>query len=108
MIIVSQDYFPGSSGLHFANPIPQEYSIPKAEIDTAINQAVQEAAEKGFHGHANTPFILSRIKELTKGSSLPANRALIKSNVAVAARVAVELSRLRTDAGRSTLQSASK
>ncbi|CZR50350.1 related to carbohydrate kinase, contains PfkB domain [Phialocephala subalpina] len=81
------------SGIHFANPIPVEYSIPKAEIDVAINQAVKEAAEQGFHGHANTPFILSRIKELTKGNSIPANRALIESNVAMAARVAVELAR---------------
>ncbi len=67
--------------------------MQKAEIDTAINQAVQEAAEQGFHGHANTPFILSRIKELTHGSSLPANRALIESNVAMAAKVAVQLSK---------------
>jgi pseudouridine-5'-phosphate glycosidase/pseudouridine kinase len=83
--------------LLFANPIPEEFSIPKDEIDVAINQAVSEAAEQGFHGHANTPFILSRIKELTKGNSLPANRALIESNVAMATAVAVELSMLRED-----------
>jgi len=77
----------------FANPIPEEYSIPKAEIDIAINQAVQEAAEQGIHGHANTPFILARIKELTKGNSIPANKALIESNVKMAAQVAVELAK---------------
>ncbi|KAG4431412.1 hypothetical protein IFR05_013104 [Cadophora sp. M221] len=87
------------SGLLFANPIPEEFSIPKAEIDIAINQAVQEAAEQGFHGHANTPFILARIKDLTKGNSLPANKALIESNVAMAARIAVELSALRKAKG---------
>lgn len=81
----------------FANPIPEEYSIAKAEIDIVINQAVQEAAEQGFHGHANTPFILARIKELTKGNSIPANRALIESNVAMAAKVALELSKLKKD-----------
>jgi hypothetical protein len=80
------------SGLLFANPIPEKFALPKAEIDFAIDQAVREAAEQGFHGHTNTPFILSRIKELTKGNSLPANRALIESNVAMAAKVAVELS----------------
>jgi pseudouridine-5'-phosphate glycosidase/pseudouridine kinase len=83
--------------LLFANPIPEEYSIAKAEIDIVINQAVQEAAEQGFHGHANTPFILARIKELTKGNSIPANRALIESNVAMAAKVALELSKLKKD-----------
>ena len=85
------------SGLLFANPIPYEHSIPKAEIDVAINQAVQEAADQGFHGHTNTPFILARIKELTKGNSIPANRALIESNVMMAAKVAVELSKLKTN-----------
>lgn len=93
----SQNFFWGSSGLLFANPIPEEFSIPKNEIDFAIEQAVKEAAEQGFHGHANTPFILARIKELTKGNSLPANRALIESNVAVATRVAVELSQIREE-----------
>jgi len=77
----------------FANPIPEEFALQKADIDAAIDQAVQEAAEQGFHGHANTPFILSRIKELTHGNSLPANRALIESNVAMAAKVAVEFSK---------------
>ncbi|KAG9231132.1 Indigoidine synthase A like protein-domain-containing protein [Amylocarpus encephaloides] len=79
------------NGISFANPIPAEFSIPKVEIDAAINQAVQEAADQGFHGHANTPFILSRIKALTEGKSIPANRALIQSNVRMAAKVAVEL-----------------
>jgi len=74
-----------------ANPISEEFSIPKHEIDVAINQAVKEAAEQGFHGHANTPFILARIKDLTKGKSIPVNRALIQRNVEMAAKVAVEL-----------------
>ncbi|KAA8574131.1 hypothetical protein EYC84_005651 [Monilinia fructicola] len=42
-------------------------------------------------------FILARIKELTKGNSVAANRALIESNVKIATKVAVELSRLRQD-----------
>jgi pseudouridine-5'-phosphate glycosidase/pseudouridine kinase len=91
----SQGIFEKSSGLLFGNPIPEKFSIPKAEIDIAINQAVQEAAEQGIHGHANTPFILARIKELTEGRSIPANRALIESNVEMAAKVAVELASIR-------------
>lgn len=82
------------SGLLFANPIPEEHSIPREEIDAAMNQAVQEAADQGFHGHRNTPFILARIKELTQGNSIPANRALIESNVRMATKVAVELAKL--------------
>lgn len=83
------------SGMLFANPLPEEFSIPKFEIDTAIDQAVKEAAEQGYHGHSNTPFILSRIKELTKGGSIVANRGLIHSNVTMATFVAIELAKLR-------------
>ena len=83
------------AGMLFANPIPEAFAFQRAEIDAAINQAVQEAAEQGFHRHTNTPFILSRIKDLTHGHSLPANRALIESNVAMAAKVAVELSKFK-------------
>lgn len=85
------------SGLLFANPIPETHSIPKEDIDAAINQAVQEAADQGFHGHRNTPFILARIKELTQGNSIPANRALIESNVRMATKVAVELAKLESE-----------
>lgn len=85
------------SGLLLANPISEEFSIPKEEIDVAINQAVKEAAEQGFHGHANTPFILARIKDLTQGRSIPVNRALIQRNVKVAAEVAVELASFRNN-----------
>jgi len=76
--------------LFFANPIPLEHSLPKSDIDRAIAEAVQDAERQGIHGHANTPFILDRIKQLTEGKSIPANRALVESNVARATKVAVE------------------
>jgi len=82
------------NGMLFANPIPEEFSLPKEMIDAAIDQAVKEAAKQGIYGHANTPFILAKIKELTQGNSLPANRGLIESNVAMAACVATEYSKL--------------
>lgn len=84
-----------TAGLLLANPIPEEFAIPKAAIDSAIEEAVQEAAAQGFTGHRNTPFILARIKELTKGGSVVANKALIESNVKVGGRVAQSLSNLR-------------
>jgi pseudouridylate synthase / pseudouridine kinase len=88
-----------SSGLLFANPIPSEYSISKSEIDVAIEEAVQEAEKRGIFGHANTPFILARIKDLTKGRSIPVNGVLIESNVTRATRVAVELAKLGLASG---------
>lgn len=63
-------------------------------MNAVIDDAIREAKEKGFTGQANTPFILAKIKELTGGKSIPANRALVASNVERATRVAVELAKL--------------
>jgi len=39
-------------------------------INNAINAAVKEADEKGIRGKDSTPFLLSKVKEITGGSSL--------------------------------------
>ena len=93
-IIHAQMSFPLESGLHFANPVPVEASMSRVEIDEIIANAVKEADEKGIRGAANTPYILNRIKELSKGHSVVANRALIESNVRRGTKVAVELAKL--------------
>ena len=36
----AQFSFPLASGLHFANPIPTEAAIPKAELDVFIDEAI--------------------------------------------------------------------
>ena len=80
------------SGLLFANPVPVEAAIPKPEMDVVIEEALRQADAQGASGKDNTPFVLNKVKELTKGKSIPANRALIESNVRRAAIVARELS----------------
>lgn len=98
-LLDAQDKLGLTSGILFANPIPEQYSIPAAKMEIAIDEAVKSAAANGFHGSDNTPFILAKIKELTGGSSIPANRALIESNVQRATKVAVELSKLEGSHG---------
>ncbi|KAK4105535.1 hypothetical protein N658DRAFT_483005 [Parathielavia hyrcaniae] len=93
-IILAQERLGIESGLMFANPIPEEYAIPRSDMEAAIETAVREAQEKGFTGNANTPYILRRIRDLTQGRSVPANLALVESNVARAAKIAVELAKL--------------
>ncbi|KAK0624670.1 Indigoidine synthase A like protein-domain-containing protein [Bombardia bombarda] len=93
-IIFAQEQLGIESGILFANPIPEEYAISREDMQNVIDVAVREADEKGFSGHANTPYILKRIRELTQGRSVPANVALVQSNVERAAKVAVELSKL--------------
>lgn len=80
-------------GLLVAAPIPAEAEIPAAEIEPAIAQAVAEAAARGLRSAEVTPFLLSRIAELTGARSLEANLALLKNNAVVAAQIAVAVSR---------------
>lgn len=96
-MILAQERLDIESGMLLANPIPEEHQIPREIMDHIINTAVREAEEQGFTGSTNTPFILKRIRELSNGRSAPANLHLVQSNVARAARVAVELHRLESD-----------
>ncbi|MBO4434513.1 MAG: pseudouridine-5'-phosphate glycosidase [Bacteroidales bacterium] len=75
-------------GMLVTNPVPEEYSMDKAVIDAAIDQAVEECRMKGIHGKETTPFLLARIKDITGGESLEANIALVLNNARLAARVA--------------------
>jgi pseudouridine-5'-phosphate glycosidase/pseudouridine kinase len=68
-----------------------DFAIPKEEMDVVIAEALRQADASHASGKDNTPFVLNKIKELTKGKSLPANRALIESNVKRAAIIAREL-----------------
>ena len=81
--------YPG--GMLITDPIPEEYAMPKAVIDAAIEQAVKEATEKGIKGKATTPFLLARVCELTGGESLKSNIKLVLNNVALAAQIAAAL-----------------
>ena len=53
-----------------------------------IQQARAEARSQGIHGQPLTPFLLSRLSELTGGESLKANLALLKKNAKLAAYIA--------------------
>lgn len=91
-----------NSGLLFANPIPVSAAIPKSEMDVFIDEAIRQANEAGISGKENTPFILAKIKELTNGRSVIANRALIASNVKRGTLIAHELSKLESKEESST------
>lgn len=81
-------------GLVVANPIPTEYEMDYDKITKAIEDAVKEAEEKGIKGKESTPFLLSKVKEITGGESLESNIELVYNNAKVGARLAVELSKL--------------
>ncbi|XP_055800603.1 pseudouridine-5'-phosphate glycosidase [Solanum dulcamara] len=83
------------SGILIAVPIPREHSASGSLIESAIQQAIQEAREKKITGNAETPFLLARVNELTGGASLASNIALVKNNARVGAKIAVSLAQLQ-------------
>lgn len=82
-------------GMVIANPIPEEFEMDYDTINNAIETAVKEAEEKGIVGKESTPFLLSKVKEITGGSSLESNIQLVFNNAKVGAKLAVELSKLQ-------------
>lgn len=78
-------------GLLVTVPVPAAEEIPAAEIEPVILQAVAEAGQGGLRSAEVTPFLLSRIAELSGARSLRANLALLKNNARVAAEIAVAL-----------------
>ena len=79
------------SAILVTNPVPETEAISKSEMEPMILKASIEAIKQGIHGQKLTPFLLSRISELTEGKSLRTNLALLLNNARLAARLASEM-----------------
>ena len=85
------------SGVLLCTPVPQSASLPEEVARAAVEQAVREAHAAGVQGPAITPWLLSRVAELTAGVSLRANTALIVNDARTAAHLAVRLAAAGTE-----------
>lgn len=74
-----------------ANPIPKESEVPYEEVQEWIDAAEMEASRRGITGKEVTPFLLSKIAEMSEGRTLKANIELLKNNAALGAKIAVAL-----------------
>ena len=83
-----------AGGMLLTNPIPEQYAMDDKVINAAIDQAIKESVEQGIKGKATTPFLLARVVELTGGDSLESNIQLVYNNATVAAKTAVEISKM--------------
>lgn len=77
-----------SSAVLVVVPPPVEAALPREQVERWIEQAVQEANQRGIHGAGITPFLLARMAELSGGTSLQANLALLRQNARVGAQIA--------------------
>jgi pseudouridine-5'-phosphate glycosidase len=82
------------TGLLVCQPLSSEEEIPNEKLENVIQQARTEARDLGIRGQPLTPFLLSRLEELTSGASIKANIALLLNNGRLAAQIAVTLSKV--------------
>ena len=75
-------------GILVALPVPAGQEIPRETMDGWIEQAMEELSERRISGKGVTPFLLSRIVELSGGVSLETNVNLFHNNVRLACRIA--------------------
>ena len=75
-------------GVLVANPIPIAFELELVMMNEAINEAIIEADKEKIIGKEITPYLLSKVNEITKGKSLDANIKLIQNNAALAAKIA--------------------
>lgn len=92
-ILKARDELALGGGELFANPIPAQNAIPKETVDGWVTKALDLAAKEKITGKAVTPFLLSKLAELSGGESIEANLALILNNARVASRIAMAYSK---------------
>jgi pseudouridine-5'-phosphate glycosidase len=72
-------------------PVPEEFEIPREQLEPAIAAALAEAESEHVAGRELTPFLLSRLAQTSAGATLKANIALLENNARVAATIAKAL-----------------
>jgi len=72
-------------------PPPADAALPRSALDPVIEQALADAAERSLRAAAVTPFLLRRLREMKGEQIVAANRALLRRNARVAARIAAAL-----------------
>lgn len=87
-MIKAKDELDLRGGVLVGCPVPEEDEIPFEKMDGVIKQALADCENEGIKGKRITPFLLSRVKDLTDGHSLEANIKLVFNNAEVGAKIA--------------------
>jgi pseudouridine-5'-phosphate glycosidase len=78
-------------GVILANPVDPSDELDRTLHDSVLEAGLAAAEASGVRGKDVTPFLLDFFHTATQGRSLEVNVALVKSNAALAARVAAAL-----------------
>jgi pseudouridine-5'-phosphate glycosidase len=78
----------GGAGIVLAQPLVADVALDEGEFEHALAQAEREAANANVRGKELTPFLLTKLADMTEGKTLLANKALVVANARLAARIA--------------------
>ncbi|KAJ6519771.1 Indigoidine synthase A like protein-domain-containing protein [Mycena sanguinolenta] len=80
------------NGALIAVPIPEEYAEKGEIIQQAVDQAILESEQNGMskRGKDVTPWLLSRVAQLTKRDSIDSNIALLKHTALIGGKIAAQ------------------
>ena len=78
-----------NGGVLVTNPIPKTFELELTMMNEAINKAIIEAEKEKITGKEITPYLLSKVNEITQGKSLNANIKLIQNNAVLASKIAI-------------------
>jgi pseudouridine-5'-phosphate glycosidase len=76
------------SAIVVGNPLAPDEQLDPELHDRILDQALTEADRLGLQGKAVTPFLLDHFHRASAGASLEANIRAVRSNVALAGRIA--------------------
>ncbi len=79
----------GLNGLLVSNPV--ENGIEKEKLDTWLAQAHQEAKAAKLKGKTITPFLLSKLAEISNGETVEVNLRLLRQNARLGAKIAIAI-----------------
>ncbi|HXT14428.1 MAG TPA: pseudouridine-5'-phosphate glycosidase [Gemmatimonadaceae bacterium] len=77
-----------TQALLVVQPPPAAYALDARAVENAVAEAQTLARREGVVGAKVTPYLLSAVTRLTKGTSLDANLALLEQNASLAGRIA--------------------
>jgi pseudouridine-5'-phosphate glycosidase len=87
-LVKAQRALKSQSALLITVPVPQEAEVPTELLEQALREAINKAESERVSGRELTPFLLSRMSEVSKGATLRANIALLENNARIAAEIA--------------------
>ncbi|HSD46276.1 MAG TPA: pseudouridine-5'-phosphate glycosidase [Pyrinomonadaceae bacterium] len=84
----AQQHLGISCALLVTAPVPKDFELPSEQLKFVLDNVLADAVSKNIGGRELTPFLLNQMAQLSGGSTLRANIALLENNARIAAQIA--------------------